>query len=327
MVRALCSSGDGVQVVVGVAGAGKTFALDAAREAWEASRYEPVQVAALLEAADLVEREHRGLGWADVKAIRGSDKPNLTLARKYEVSDTLIRKVRRGELWTTPSDGRRNRNDIPRKPIIAMLALAGLRISELCGLDGEHMDFAHRRIKVPRGKTVASERVEPMAPTLREILLAHRADYAYGPKDPVFATRTGRRNTPDNIRNRVLAPVRARANELLLERGQPTIGHLTPHTLRRTFASMLAELGVNPRRAMYLLGHVDPTLTMRVYQHVLDIGSGGLEVLESVVGGTADEVLSILNGRGEKPMKSQEAKKQPSSRGSVGRLEGSKTSD
>ena len=37
MVRTLCSSGDGVDLVEGVAGAGKTFALAAAREAWAAS--------------------------------------------------------------------------------------------------------------------------------------------------------------------------------------------------------------------------------------------------------------------------------------------------
>ena len=37
MVRAICSSGDGVEIVEGVAGAGKTFALAAARQAWEAS--------------------------------------------------------------------------------------------------------------------------------------------------------------------------------------------------------------------------------------------------------------------------------------------------
>ena len=47
---------------------------------------------------------------------------------------------------------------------------------------------------------------------------------------------------------------------------------MTPHTLRRTFASILAVCDVPPRRAMYLMGHTDPTLTLAVYQQVLDMG-------------------------------------------------------
>jgi conjugative relaxase-like TrwC/TraI family protein len=51
MVSALTGSGDGAQVVVGRAGAGKTFALDAARAAWEASGHLVVGVALAARAA------------------------------------------------------------------------------------------------------------------------------------------------------------------------------------------------------------------------------------------------------------------------------------
>lgn len=37
MVRTLCRSGNGLDVVSAAAGTGKTFTLDAMREAWEAS--------------------------------------------------------------------------------------------------------------------------------------------------------------------------------------------------------------------------------------------------------------------------------------------------
>jgi Phage integrase family len=91
--------------------------------------------------------------------------------------------------------------------------------------------------------------------------------------------------------------VRDRANTLLAEREQPLIGHMTPHTLRRTFASILAEVGVPPRRAMYLLGHTDPTLTMRVYQQVLDMGGAAVEQLEGVLGCTIQEAFMTYSGR------------------------------
>jgi conjugative relaxase-like TrwC/TraI family protein len=51
MVRSLCSSGDGVQVVIGVAGAGKTYALGAAWEAWTSAGYRVIGAALAARAA------------------------------------------------------------------------------------------------------------------------------------------------------------------------------------------------------------------------------------------------------------------------------------
>jgi integrase len=253
---------------------------------------EVAQVEALLDAARMLDREQRKLEWRNVRAIRESDEPATRLAADYGVSETLVRRIRRNEIWVTQRP-----REAMRLAAVATLLLAGPRVSELCRLEEPAVDLAARRIVMPRVKTDASERTVPMVSSLHEILLAAKAEReAHG--GPAFPTRNGTRQHPDNVRSRLLASVCERANELLAEREQPAIGHTTPHTLRRTFASILAEVGVPPRRAMYLLGHTDPTLTMRVYQQVLDMGGAAVATLERVLGCTLDEALATYSGRG-----------------------------
>jgi hypothetical protein len=47
---------------------------------------------------------------------------------------------------------------------------------------------------------------------------------------------------------------------------------------------------------MYLLGHTDPKLTLAVYQQVLDLGRGSVEILEQALGCTLAEARAIFNG-------------------------------
>ena len=258
---------------------------------------EAEQVAAALRAADLIEAEHRGLTWESVEMIRRSSRSAVSLALELGVSDTLIRKVRRRELWNGLSEAR-NRNDVPRRVIVETLILAGPRISELCGLDGPHVDVAARRLRIPRSatKTDAGERSVPTVPALEARLIEHVQGYPSGPGHPAFPTRNGTRQRPDNLRARIVAPIHARANELLAAEGRLPIDHMTPHSLRRTFASILAVCDVPPRRAMYLMGHTDPSLTLAVYQQVLDMGKGSVDVLERTLGCTLAEARAIYNG-------------------------------
>jgi integrase len=255
------------------------------------------QIAALLKAADLIEAEHRGLTWQKVAMIRASDQSARALARELGVSDTLVRRVRNGELWKTSSEDR-NRNDVPRRVIVETLVFAGLRISEFCGLDAHHLDIAAGRLRVPRTatKTDAGERVIPIVPVLRERLTEHRMDYPVKPTAAAFPTRNGTRQSPDNIRSRVLNPLKDRANELLAAEGKLPIGHMTPHTLRRTFASVIAVCDVSPRRAMYLMGHTDPSLTLGVYQQVMDVSDQSLDLLEDLIGCSLDDAETLFDG-------------------------------
>ena len=258
---------------------------------------EPAQIAAVLCAADLIEAEQRGLSWETVALIRNSSRSAVALGRELGVSDTLVRKVRRGELWNGEPEPR-NRNDVPRRVIVETLILGGLRVSELCGLDGPHVDLAAGRLRVPRSatKSDAGERNVPIVPALQSRLNEHRERYPNGPGQPAFPTRNGTRQNPDNLRSRILAPIRDRANQQLESEGRLPIAHMTPHTLRRTFASILAVCDVPPRRAMYLMGHTDPTLTLAVYQQVLDMGRGSVELLERTLGSTLSAARAIYNG-------------------------------
>jgi hypothetical protein len=121
-------------------------------------------------------------------------------------------------------------------------------------------------------------------------------DYPVAPTAPAFSTRNRTRQNPDNIRSRVLNPLMERANELLAAEGKLPIGHMTPHTLRRTFASVIAVCDVSPRRAMYLIGHTDPTLTLGVYQQVMDVSDHSLDLLEDLIGCSLDDAKTLFDG-------------------------------
>src|SRR5215218_6172500 len=70
MVERLCRDGDGVSVVVGKAGTGKTFALAAAREAWQAAGLPVLGVAVARRAARELEHD-AGIRSTSVAAALG----------------------------------------------------------------------------------------------------------------------------------------------------------------------------------------------------------------------------------------------------------------
>lgn len=74
---------------------------------------------------------------------------------------------------------------------------------------------------------------------------------------------------------------------------------------------ILAELGVAPRRAMYLGGHTDPRFTMRVYQQVLDAGPQTVELLEAILGCGLEEAFETYSGRRVSGLKPDSGGKHP----------------
>jgi len=103
----------------------------------------------------------------------------------------------------------------------------------------------------------------------------------------LFSTGAGRRLSASNVRKRVLAPAVRLANRELAAAGRDVLPEgLTPHALRRTFASLLFALGENPPYVMAQLGHTSANLTLSVYARQMDRRDGEPERLRALVFGT-----------------------------------------
>ena len=166
---------------------------------------------------------------------------------------------------------RHDRAHVGRRAMLAVLALGGLRISELIELRWRDVDLANGRLHVRAAKTDAGSRTVQVGGLLRDELLAHKArSTTAGPERLVFATATGGPQNRNNVRRRVLRPAIERANQMLIAAGRPPIpGNVTLHALRRTYISLLLETGENPRVVMAQVGHADPGLTLRLYAQVM----------------------------------------------------------
>lgn len=130
----------------------------------------------------------------------------------------------------------------------------------------------HGTLTVRESKTAAGQGREVDLPVgLHEELATWRArSPRTEPDDPVFVSSRPRcgchgRQTPRNAQARLATAVKA-ANRQLADAGIEPIGKVTPHSLRRTYASPRAALRDDPVYIAEQLGHRDARFTFRVYQ-------------------------------------------------------------
>jgi integrase len=176
----------------------------------------------------------------------------------------------RGLLYAAAELDRNSRRYlIGRQPMIAVMAKAGLRVTEMCQLRWRDVDVHHKRLVIGEAKTDAGVREVDLSLDLMEELIAWRAtSRTNGPDAFVFATVSGRPRNKDNVRQRVLSPAVTRANEVRARRGLPPLPLISPHSLRRTYISLLIEAGAPLPYVMRQVGHEDSRTTLEVYAQV-----------------------------------------------------------
>jgi site-specific recombinase XerD len=140
--------------------------------------------------------------------------------------------------------------------VLELLYAAGLRVSELCGLDRSGVDLDARAVTV-LGKG-AKERRVPMHERCAAAMarwLEEGRPVAAGPESPadaVFLNRAGRRLGPRDVRR-------------IIDRRSPVPTH--PHALRHTMATHLLDGGADLRVVQEMLGHAS-LRTTQIYTHV-----------------------------------------------------------
>jgi integrase len=180
-----------------------------------------------------------------------------------------------------------------RRALLATLCLAGPRIAELTQARRGQLDIHGGRLRVG-SKTDAGHRDIEITAYLADELRSHLASVparigrAHGPRTPIFPSQKRKPLNASNVRNRLLNGTTGRKATPTRRAEPPIVGvvqrvnerragvgkmllpdHVTPHTLRRTFASLALAAGRDPRWVMGQMGHTDSRLTLNVYAQII----------------------------------------------------------
>ena len=146
------------------------------------------------------------------------------------------------------------------RALLEVLYAAGLRISELTGLDVADLDIAQRQARVTgKGSKQRIVMLGSHAINALETYLRNGRPHLQALRDngALFLNGAGGRLTPRSVQKLV--------RSYALTSGIEAPVH--PHTLRHTFATHLLDGGADLRVVQELLGHSTPTTT-EIYTHV-----------------------------------------------------------
>ena len=143
--------------------------------------------------------------------------------------------------------------------ILETIYSCGLRISELCGLRGEDVDWKEHLLRV-RGKG-KKERLAPIGePALNAIRVYWNAlNISPSNDEPVFFS--------DPLKRTPVLPRMIQANLKTYLAVACLDPGLTPHKLRHSYATHLLDAGADLRSVQELLGHAH-LVTTQVYTHI-----------------------------------------------------------
>ena len=144
--------------------------------------------------------------------------------------------------------------NLKHRAIIALLYSSGLRVGEVTALELSHIDIVRNQLKVVSGKGRKDRFVvlaQTFLPLLNNYLITYKPHFYFieGPNKKRYSESSIRKFLHNSV---ALAGIKK---------------HVTPHTLRHSYATHLLENGVSLRHIQELLGHSKPETTM-IYTHI-----------------------------------------------------------
>jgi site-specific recombinase XerD len=188
----------------------------------------------------------------------------IELARTKRPQVTFLTPEELGRLTAQPDVSKLN--GLRDRAILELLFSSGLRVSELVGLDRDHINLKRREFMV-RGKGQKDRPIfiSPEAAEWIDKYLQKRADNT----KPLFIRYSGSKKV-DNSGN--FSRLTARSVQRMVSRYALLAGitkHVSPHTLRHSFATDLLMNGADLRSVQAMLGHSNISTT-QIYTHVTD---------------------------------------------------------
>jgi integrase/recombinase XerC len=197
-------------------------------------------------------------GWATSNPAKPLRNPRQPRSLPHFLSTAELGRLLEAPPATDPQ-GLRDR------AILETLYSAGLRVSELVGLNDDDVDRPGCVLRV-RGKG-KRERLAPIGSfatkAMERWLAVRKMDprAVQNPRRPLFVNKFGRRLSTRGV---------ARLLEKYLRQAGLDL-RTTPHTLRHSFATHLLDRGADIRSVQELLGHKS-LVTTQIYTHVSTAG-------------------------------------------------------